>query len=146
MGLVIQMILSMLSQYARKDFLVITGCCIGFYFMEYPETVRRRQFRAIVGLFAISLIYDVLWYLLNQDQEDDESGGVERQIKDFSLKVSYISFAFRIPLMLVLHKASLDFLNIVKGKKVTDEENTLEEKVKEIIADHEHALREDDFN
>ena len=159
-GLVLQMMLSMLSQYARKDFIVMTACCLGFYFMEFPQTVRRRMFRGMVGLLAMSLIYDVVWYLINRDLEEDESGGVERQIKDFSLKVSYVSFAFRvstniskadwkllqIPLMLVLHKASLDFLTIVKGKNTNDKEGvTLEEKVREIIADHENARIDDGF-
>ena len=48
--------------------------------------------------------------------------------------------------MLILHKASLDFLTIVKGKNTNDKEGqSLEEKVKEIIADHENAARMDDF-
>ena len=66
-ALVIQMILSMLSQYARKDFLVITGCCIGFYWMEFPEAVRRSSFRKLVLLFLLSMVYDILWELINRD-------------------------------------------------------------------------------
>lgn len=134
MALVIQMILSMLSQYARKDFIVITGCVIGFYFMEYPENVRRQSFRQLVALFAISLFYDIVWLIVNRDLEEDDSGGVEQNIKRFSTNVSYISFAFRVSIialidpfdllqiivMLILHKASLDFLTIVKGKNTND--------------------------
>ena len=114
------MILSMLSQYARKDFIVITACCLAFYMMEFPDAVSRRTFRGIVGLFAVSLVYDVAWILINRDMEEDDSGGVEQNIIAFSMTVTYISFAFRIVFMLILHKASLDFITIVKGKSTDD--------------------------
>jgi len=39
----------------------------------------------------------VLWFILNRDAEDDEDdGGVERSVKAFARKVSYISFAWRV--------------------------------------------------
>ena len=47
--------------------------------------------------------------------------------------------------MLILHKASLDFLQIVKGKNTNDKAGlTLEDQVREIIAEHENG-RMDDF-
>lgn len=49
--------------------------------MEYPEAVRRYRFRQLVALFGVSLIYDVVWFLINRDAEDDdETGGVEHNI------------------------------------------------------------------
>ena len=46
--------------------------------------------------------------------------------------------------MLILHKASLDFLKIVKGKNTDDKQaQSLEEKVKEIIAEHQNAGMDD---
>ena len=62
------MILAMLSQYARKDQITITGCAIGFYFMEFPETLRRARFRQLVVLFIVSLIYDLIWWFIVDDQ------------------------------------------------------------------------------
>ena len=42
-------------------------------------------------------------------------------------------------LILILHKASLDFLTIVKGKETQDKNQmNLEEKVREIKAEHEN--------
>ena len=42
-------------------------------------------------------------------------------------------------MILVLHKASLDFLTIVKGKNTNDKDaQSLEERVKEIIGEHDN--------
>lgn len=61
----------------------------------------------------------MLWFILNRDAEDDEDdGGVERSVKAFARKVSYISFAWRILVALVLWKDSLDFITIVKAKNI----------------------------
>ena len=80
-ALVVQMLLSILSQYARKDQITITGCTLGFYFMFFPESLRRWRFRQLVALFAVSLVYDVVWFLLNRDVEDDDSGGLEKNVR-----------------------------------------------------------------
>ena len=92
------MVLAMLAQYARKDFLVITACCCVWYYMEFPETVRRKRFRTLVGIFALSLAYDLLRFMLinSDDSEDEESGGLEKNVRKFSTIIAYISFGFRV--------------------------------------------------
>ena len=104
--LIIQMLLAMFSQYARKDFLVITGCCIGIYFMEFPEAVRRRSFRGLVLLFVLSMIYDISWEVMNNDIAEDDSGGVEQDVKRFSTLMFYISFVWRVS---NFHKFTISF-------------------------------------
>ena len=95
--LVIQMILAMLTQFHRKDFVTMTACTLGFYFLTYSENVRRSQFRMLVGLIGVSIVQDVLWFVFNRDTEDDDDdGGVERSVKTFSRKISYLSFAWRV--------------------------------------------------
>lgn len=111
------MILSILSQYARKDQITITATAIAFYFMEFPELIRRSRFRQLVALFGISLGYDIAWFLLNRDVDDEDSGGIEVNIRKFSRYISYVSFIWRILVCILLEKASLDFIGIVKGKK-----------------------------
>ena len=74
----------------------MTACCLAYYFLEFPERVRRRTFRGIVGLFIVSMIYDIAWFFINRDQEEDESGGVEKRINEFSSNVSFVSFLFRV--------------------------------------------------
>jgi hypothetical protein len=95
--IVVQMLLTMLTQFHRKDFITTTVCTLGFYFLQFPENVRRSQFRMLVLLICVSIAQDVLWFLLNRDSEDDEDdGGVERSVKTFSRKMSYLSFAWRV--------------------------------------------------
>ena len=95
--LVIQMILAMLTQFHRKDFITMTVCALGFYFLTYSETTRRSQFRMLVLLIVVSIAQDILWFVFNRDTEDDDDdGGVERSVKTFSRKVSYLSFAWRV--------------------------------------------------
>ena len=118
--------------------ITITGCVIGFYFMTFPESLRRWRFRQLVALFAISLVYDVVRFVLDRDVEEDESGGVEANIKKFSRIVAYISFLWRIIVCILLEKASLDFIGIVKGKKHNlKNAESLEFKVDKIIEEHE---------
>ena len=51
----------------------------------------------LVLLIGISIVQDLLWFILNRDVEDDEDdGGVERGIKQFARKASYVSFAWRV--------------------------------------------------
>ena len=91
------MILGMLTQMHRKDFVTMTVCTLGFYFLTYPENVRRSQFRLLVLLIALSIGQDVFWFMLNRDvEDDDDDGGVERSVKTFSRKLSYVSFAWRV--------------------------------------------------
>lgn len=112
--------------------------------MEFPESTRRARFRQLVGLVIISLGYDLAWFFINRDVEEDDSGGLEYNIKRFSRIISWISFGFRIILALILLKASLDFLTIVKGKKVDKNLDSLENKVQSIIEEHEkNYIRED---
>lgn len=72
-------------------------CALGFYMLAYSETTRRKQFRMLVLLIGVSIVQDLLWFVLNRDTEDDEDdGGLERGIKSFSRTMSYISFIWRV--------------------------------------------------
>ena len=124
---------------------------MGFYFLSYPENVRRSQFRMLVLLIVLSIIQDIFWFVINRDAEDDEDdGGVERSVKTFARKVSYISFAWRILLAIILWKDSLDFVVIVKNKSVDTDALSLEQRVEQIVREHrgegEPYSMDNDFN
>ena len=105
----------------------MTVCTLAFLFLQYPEDVRRYQFRMLVLLIALSICQDAFWFVLNRDIEDDEEdGGVERGIRQFSRKISYVSFTFRLLLAVILWKLSLDFVRIVKNKNIDGDGLTLE--------------------
>jgi len=90
-----------------------------------------------VLLIGLSIGQDVLWFMLNRDvEDDDDDGGVERSVKSFSRKMSYVSFAWRILLAIVLWKDSLDFITIVKAKSVDEDALSLEDRVLAIIEKH----------
>lgn len=112
-------------------------CALGFYMLAYSETTRRKQFRMLVLLIGVSIVQDLLWFVLNRDTEDDEDdGGLERGIKSFSRTMSYISFIWRILLAIVLWKISLDFVRVVKKKNVDGDAVGLEQRVEMIINAH----------
>lgn len=95
--LIVQIVLAMLTQFQRKDFITITVCALAIYYLSFPESVRRVQFRMLVLLIFVSMAQDVLWLMVNRDTEDDEDdGGVERSVKSFSRKMSYISLGWRV--------------------------------------------------
>jgi len=99
----------------------------------------------LVLLIGVSICQDGLWFILNRDAEDDDDdGGVERSVKSFARKVSYISFAWRILVAIVLWKDSLDFIAIVKAKNVDTDALSLEQRVNNII--YEHRNGENEFN
>lgn len=92
----IQMILSFLTQFHRKDQLTITACCIGFYILQYPQDFRRASFRGLVAMLVIAVIYDIVWFRVADDVADETDGGVEKGIKQFALNISFISFIWKV--------------------------------------------------
>lgn len=93
--MILQLIATMLASQARADFLTLTAVCITFLMIENTENLRRSTFRKLVGLIGLSLVYDLVWFTLN-DQLDDSDGGMSAGVRKFSLWVSYFSFFFRV--------------------------------------------------
>jgi hypothetical protein len=62
-----------------------------------------------------SLIYDLFWFIFKADDPTLKNAGI---ITKFSMFMTYIAFILRIILAIVFWKDSLDFENIVLGKKV----------------------------
>ena len=112
--------------------------------MEFPEGLRRWRFRQLVALFAISLIYDIAWFFINRNADEEDDGGLEYNVRRFSRIISYVSFFWRILLSIILEKVSLDFLAILKGKKHNlKHAESLEYRVQRIVEEHEkHYQRE----
>lgn len=112
--------------------------------MEFPDGLRRWRFRQLVALFGVSLIYDIAWFFINQNSDEDDDGGLEYNVRRFSRIISYVSFFWRILLSIILEKVSLDFLAIIKGKKHNlKHAESLEYRVQRIVEEHEkHYQRE----
>jgi len=69
-----------------------------------------------VLLLAISWVYDFLTLFLIESsatEEDEEDGGNEYKLRRFTRLFSYITLIFKVMVVLVFWKDSLDFRNIV---------------------------------
>ena len=108
--IIVQMVLAMLTQFQRKDFITITVCALGIYLLTFKDDVRRAQFRMLVLLIFVSMAQDILWLMVNRDTEDDDDdGGVERSVKSFSRKMSYVSLVWRVSINQPLSNQSVFF-------------------------------------
>ena len=92
----VQLFLSILTQYQRKDFMTVTACALALMLLTMPNIARRKEFRMVVLLIFMSIVYDVLWFMINNDADDDDDGGVEKGVKRFARNISYISFVWKV--------------------------------------------------
>lgn len=111
--LAIELILIALSGYYRADFLTLSAVAVAWFYILRPEKVRLAQFRSIVMLIVLSLVYDIIWFCFISS-DDDEYGTQLRTARHISMISSYVSFFWKIPLVIILFKDSTDFVRIIK--------------------------------
>lgn len=86
--------------------------------MTNIDQVKKWTFRILVFTIIISLIYDFIWFFLQDlSSERPDDGGLERRVRSFSLTMSYISFVVKILLAIVFWKDSVDFVRIIKKRE-----------------------------
>lgn len=104
--------------FQRKDTLSITVCSCAIYVLEFPSYISRQTFRGFVLMIVVSWIWDFFYLFIftSTADEDEEDGGMEYNVRRFSRIFSYISFFFRIIVVLVFWKDSLDFSKIIRQK------------------------------
>ena len=70
-----------------------------------------------MALLVISWIYDFITLFFiesSASEEDEEDGGNEYKLRRFTRLFSYISLIFKVVVVLVFWKDSLDFRNIIQ--------------------------------
>ena len=70
----------------------------------------------MVLLIALSWVYDFLTLFLieaSSSEEDEEDGGNEYMLRRFTRLFSYITLIFKVIVVIVFWKDSLDFHNII---------------------------------
>ena len=110
------LILTMIQMLKRPVFLSITVAAVALYVLEYPQSIQRNTFRALVLLIALSWVYDFLTLFLiesSTSEEDEEDGGNEYMLRRFTRLFSYITLIFKVIVVIVFWKDSLDFHNII---------------------------------
>jgi len=109
----------MLLVLKRPAFVNIPVAALAFYVLENPQNISRQTFRGLVLLIVLSWVYDFIWLFFidaSVSEEDEEDGGNEYKLRRFIRVLSYIALMFKVILVLVFWKDSLDFRNIIKGK------------------------------
>lgn len=95
--LYLQLTLSFAATYTKADFVTLTSCTLAMYAVQNTENLKRKFMRMIVGLFALSLVYDLLYTMLVDLKSAAEmNGGQDDGVKRFSEMIGYISFIFRV--------------------------------------------------
>ena len=111
--------LTMLLMFKRPAFVNITVAALALYVLDNPQNISRQTFRGLVLLLVLSWAYDFIWLFFidaSVSEEDEEDGGNEYKLRRFIRLLSYIALMFKVILVLVFWKDSLDFRNIIKGK------------------------------
>jgi len=101
----------------RNCFLSLTVAAVAIYVLNNPAAVSRQTFRGLVLMIAISWVYDFISLFIiepSASEEDEEDGGNEYKLRRFVRLISYITLIFKVILVLVFWKDSLDFRNIIK--------------------------------
>jgi hypothetical protein len=86
------------------------------------ETTKNTFRYLVFGLF-LSIIYDLIWFAVKlNDATSPDSGGVEKNLRSFSWVMSYFGFFLRLLVFIVYWKDSMDFDNIMKGKRAVEKQ------------------------
>jgi hypothetical protein len=116
------MVLSFLVQLQRPDFVTFTSVCLTFYYLEHRETLQRSKFRLLVALFVVSLLYDIIGFLIIDSNSEAELDGDAQSVRRFTMMMVSLSFMFRVFVLLVLWKDSIDFTTTLKEQVMLDSE------------------------
>ena len=113
------LVLVLLQMLKRSCFLSLTVVALALYVLEYPESIGRQTFRFFVVLLVASWVYDFLQFFVidaSAAEEDEEDGGNEYMLRRFVRLVAFIAMVFKLLLVVVFWKDSLDFRNVIRGK------------------------------
>jgi len=100
----------------------VTVCTVAIYMLLNLPKVTQNTFRWLVFGIFLSIIYDLFWFSMKTQEYTADlkaDAGLERRIRLFSLYMSYISFFLRLVMALIYWKDSLDFDNIMLGKRIS---------------------------
>jgi len=65
-----------MSLFFRTDFVNLTVCTTAIYMLTNTERIKKWTFRGLVFGIFISLVYDLLWFFMQEQSNDLVDGGV----------------------------------------------------------------------
>lgn len=93
-----------------------------------PKYTQRWTFRLVVVALIVSWIFDLIWMILHTGSwwgNANHDGDVELGMRRFSIIMTYLSFIFRVIVILVFWKLSVDFNRLVKSRQTESETSSL---------------------
>ena len=130
------LLLTLIQMLKRNCFLSLTVATTALYVLNNPANISRQTFRGFVLLIAISWVYDFISLFIiegSASEEDEEDGGNEYKLRRFVRLFAYISLIFKVIVVLVFWKDSLDFRNIIRQRKQNPDEE-----LNDILAQYEN--------
>ena len=118
------LVLNLLQMIKKPAFMTLTVTVLAIYVLHNTHHITRQTFRGLVALLALSWAYDFLWLFLIEPSsydEDLEDGGHEYKLRRFVKFVSYIALFFKLIVVAVFWKDSLDYRRIIKRKEPEQE-------------------------
>ena len=88
--------LTLLVLFFKSDFINLTVCVVAIYMLMNTDKISRWTFRLLVLGIFVSLLYDLLWFMIKDHSKQAGDGGLEDSVRSFSLTMAYISFFFRV--------------------------------------------------
>ena len=82
--------------FIRPDFVNLTVCTAAIFMILNTDRISRLTFRILVLGIFISMVIDLVWFLLTDFTGDTSDGGVQKSLKSFVMAMSYFSFFFRV--------------------------------------------------
>ena len=95
----------------------MTAIVLAFMSISLPELQGRRTFRIVTAYMVVTFVYDALFLLLlrDSDAEEAENGGTGQLIRWIGSLCMMISFLFRIVVIAVFWKVSLNYTKVIKN-------------------------------
>lgn len=115
----IQLVLVLLCMLKRPCFLSLVVCLLAIYVLHFPSSITRKTFRGLVAALAFSWAYDFFYFFFLQGSaaaEDEEDGGAEYKLRRFTNLVSFISLLFKVIVIAIFWKDSIDFRRIIRQR------------------------------
>ena len=134
------LVLTLLVMIKKPAYLSLTVIALAIYVLHNTRHIGRSTFRGLVALLALSWVYDAIWLLIIEPgaaDEDLEDGGNEWKLRRFVKLMSYITLFFKVIVVLVFWKDSLDFRNIVRKRAGQQEEG---ENIDFIVAQYQNNI------
>jgi len=124
---IVYTLLTLVTLFLRSDFINLTVCVLIYYCIAFVNSIPRYLFRLILVGLVFSWFSDFMWFLLHTSTWWDRAaydGDVELTLRRVVVIISYLSFLFRIFVIVIFWKLSVDFNRLIRNRNRTSESNS----------------------